>query len=89
MPDLKYWIALSLLPDIGPVRAKKLLTVFGTAGDIFRADFDDLTAVDGIGVNRAKNIREFSSWKLVDEKIHVMHEKGIKAVHPGEASYPK
>jgi DNA processing protein len=89
MPDLKYWIALSLLPDIGPVRAKKLLTVFGTAGDIFRADFDDLMAVDGIGVNRAKNIREFSSWKLVEEKIHVMQEKGIKAVHPGEASYPE
>jgi DNA processing protein len=88
MSDLKYWIALSLVPDIGPVRAKKLLTVFGTPENIFGADLDDLMAVDGIGINRAKRIREFSSWNHVENMIDVIQEKGIRAVYPGDTSYP-
>ncbi len=89
MSDLKYWIALSLLPEVGPVGAKKLLSVFGTPGNIFEADFDDLIAVDGIGMTRAKNIREFSSWKHVEEKVRVLQEKDIRAVRLGDTSYPE
>jgi len=27
--DIRYWIALAQLPDVGPVRAKSLLSMFG------------------------------------------------------------
>ena len=37
MSDLKYWIALSMLPDVGPIRARNLLEVFSTPEQIFNA----------------------------------------------------
>jgi DNA processing protein len=89
MEDLTYWIALSMVPDIGPVGARKLLTVFGKPKNIFDAGFDALTAVEGIGLQRAINIKAFSSWKEVEDKIQVMGKRGIKAVLIGEPSYPE
>ncbi len=78
-----------MVPDIGPVGARKLLTVFGKPKNIFDAGFDALTAVEGIGLQRAINIKAFSSWKEVEEKIQVMGKRGIKAVLIGEPSYPE
>ena len=72
MSDLRYWIALSMLYDIGPVGSKKLLSVFGTPESIFNADINDLLAVEGIGMNRAKNIKDFSSWKDVEKLAPVL-----------------
>jgi DNA processing protein len=89
MSDLKYWIALSLLPEIGPVGAKKLLSVFGHPGNIFKSDLNDLMAVDGMSINKAKKIREFSCWKVVEEKLGMLQEKGIRGVHLGDESYPE
>jgi DNA processing protein len=89
MVDLKYWIALSMVPEVGPVGARKLLAAFGTPEDIFAADFDDLIAVEGIGVNRAKNIRAFSSWNEVENKLQDIQKKGMRVIRFGEPSYPE
>jgi len=78
-----------MVPDVGPVGAGKLLTVFGTPEDIFGADFDELTAVEGIGINRAKNIKAFSSWKEVGQKIKAIEESGIKVIRIDDPSYPE
>lgn len=85
----KYWIALSLLPDIGPVSARKLLAVFGTPEKIFKARPDDLLSVEGIGVNRMKNIKEFSLWEEVEKQEKVIEQGDIKAVCFAEAAYPE
>ncbi len=45
--------------------------------------------MEGIGLQRAINIKAFSSWKEVEEKIQVMGKRGIKAVLIGEPSYPE
>lgn len=88
MLDIKYWIALSMVSDIGPIGAGKLLAAFGKPENIFSANFDELTAVDGIGTQRAKNIKVFSSWKEVEENIKVIEKSGIKVVLIGDPSYP-
>ncbi len=84
-----YWIALSLLPEIGPVRARKLLAVFGTPEKIFEARPGDLLSVEGIGINRMKNIKEFSLWEEVEKQVRVIEQKEIKAVCLDEADYPE
>jgi DNA processing protein len=89
MSDLKHWIALSMVPDIGPIGAGKLLTVFGKPENIFGAAQGDLTAVEGIGTQKAKNIKAFSSWKEVEEKIKIIEKSGIKTVPIGDPSYPE
>jgi DNA processing protein len=89
MSDLLYWIALSQVPEVGPVRARKLLSVFRTPEKVFQAGFDDLLAVDGIGTTRAKNIKEFSSWNIVEEQMKVMEKTGIACVCSCDQSYPE
>jgi DNA processing protein len=89
MSDIKYSIALSMLQDIGPVGARKLLSVLGTPERIFNSEFDILLAVEGIGINRARNIKEFSSWKDVEKQIKVLEKSEIKAVSFDEPSYPE
>src|SRR4030042_5576587 len=89
MADLRYWIALSLVPDIGPVHARKLLSLFKTPEKIFDAGMDDLLSLEGIGINRAKSIKEFSLWEVVDNQIEVLEEKGINVAGLHGFSYPE
>lgn len=89
MSDIRYWIALSMLQDVGPVSSRKLLSVFEAPERIFNAEIDALLSVEGIGINRAKNIKKFSSWEVVDMQTRVLEKKGIKAISLMEPSYPE
>ena len=89
MSDLRNWIALSMLPEVGPVGARKLLSVFRSPEMIFNAGLDDLLSVEGIGINRAKNIKAFSAWRVVEEQIEKMEKSGIKAVSLDDPLYPE
>ena len=89
MSDLKYWIALSMLPDVGPIRARNLLEVFSTPEQIFNAREKELVSVEGIGANRAKNIRAFKAWDEVRKQMEVMESTKMRAVHIGESIYPE
>lgn len=89
MSELIYWIALSILPEIGPVYSRKLLSMFKTPEGIFKAGIDDLLSIEGIGINRANNIKDFSSWKDVEKQITILEKKAIKTVSVNDASYPE
>jgi DNA processing protein len=89
MTDLKYWIALSILPDIGPIGARKLLSVFGRPEKIFDAGLNDLIAVDGIGINRAKNIKGFALWNDVEKQLKVIEQQKIQAIGLDNPLYPE
>jgi len=89
MSDLRYWIALSMLPEVGPVGAGKLLSAFGTPEKIFDAGVNDLIAVDGIGISRANSITGFSSWDMVEKQVEMIEREGIQAVHVGDSAYPE
>jgi DNA processing protein len=88
MADMKYWIALSMLADIGPMTAKRLLSAFGTPEKIFHAQLDELIGIEGIGINRARSIRSFSLWKEVEKHVQRVEQAGIAAVSIENPSYP-
>ena len=87
--DLRYWVALSVLPDIGPVLSKKLLSLFETPEGIFGAEIDDLLSLEGIGIHRAKKIKEFSDWDIVDKQVKILESKGIIIMKFNDPSYPE
>ncbi len=88
MTDIRYWIALSMLPDIGPVSVKKLLSAFGGPEKIFDATPDELLDIENIGRLRAEKIRQFSAWKEVDTLARRVEQKGITAIPFDSPSYP-
>jgi len=89
MSDIRYSIALTMLRDLGPVGSRKLLSVFGTTEKIFHSTVEDLVAKGGIGMNRARNIKSFSSWPDVEKQVEVLEKSGIKAVSFEDPSFPE
>ena len=89
MADIRHWIGLSMVHDIGPVTSRKLLASFGNPENIFRADPDSLLSVKGVSRERALNIRKFSQWDEVEKYIGIMVRNGIEAVSYQDDCYPE
>lgn len=87
MSDLKDWLSLTLLPEIGGVLGRRLLSIFGSHENIFRASYNDLIRIEGIGEGRARSIVEFDRNR-VDKEIETAGEKGVSLFSIGDESYP-
>ncbi len=59
------------LPGVGPERARTLLETFGSVEAVFNAAIDQLTAIDGIGLNTAQRIRWAVQETTTDYQIEV------------------
>jgi DNA processing protein len=89
MSDIRHWIGLSMVHDIGPVTGRKLLAAFGSPENIFHANTEDLISLQGISKERAGHIRKFCQWDRVDKYLGVMERKGITAVPYQSERYPE
>ncbi|MDP2277903.1 MAG: DNA-processing protein DprA, partial [Nitrospirota bacterium] len=89
MSDNKYWLALSDVPDIGPITAKKLLALYKRPEKIFDAPHKELAGIPGIGYKKAKGLKEYSDWEKVEANIRKLESKGIKAVRLIDKDYPE
>ncbi len=82
------WIALSLVPDVGPVMAKKLLTAFGSPENIFAAGQSDLHEIKGLTRERAAHIRDFRFRDMAEAYSKAAEKKGIRVVGYHDPLYP-
>jgi DNA processing protein len=87
--NLRYWLALSFVKDIGPITAKKLLAAFHSPKDIFNASERELKAVCDIRDSRSRSIRAFDSWDLVDQEIENIDRLDIGVVTFSDGNYPE
>jgi DNA processing protein len=86
--DVGAWLALSLVPEIGPVTFRKLLSVFGDPGAVFDVPRKELSAVEGVGEKRANNIKDFSGWKGVEQQLKQLNRCNARAVTFLSDEYP-
>lgn len=89
MPDLKYWLALNFVPDIGPVLAGRLLSAFGSPENIFNMPVKELKQVEDIGENRARKILTFNKWDMVDSEIDLAEKYNVSLIARNDKSYPE
>ena len=89
MTDIRYWVGLSLVPDVGPVMSRKLISEIGSPENIFRAGADDLLAIRGLGKEKADSIRAFRNWDQVEKIVKVTEKKGIRIVGYQDPCYPE
>jgi DNA processing protein len=86
--SLWYQIALTLIPQLGPARANKLLERF-KLNEIFKQSRSDLEDVKGIYPALANAIVRFKEWKQVEEEIRFVERNKIKTFFIGSANYPQ
>lgn len=87
--DLKYWLALTLIKDIGPVTAKRLLSAFRTPKRVFEASPNELKDVEGINGSKINGISEFNSWDKVEKEINEINGHNVRIIRYTDEEYPE
>ncbi|SDU21150.1 DNA protecting protein DprA [Verrucomicrobium sp. GAS474] len=89
MTPLEATLTLSLLPHIGPVRARRLRERFGDAPAIFTATERDLQQVEGIGPESARSIRNGADGGAAAAEIEKAEALGVTLLHADDDRYPE
>lgn len=85
---LESWVALSMVPEIGNVTFKRLLSLYKGPADIFAAPLKELAEISWLGQKRADNIKKFTGWKEAEDRATRLFKAGGKAVIYDSAEYP-
>lgn len=86
--SLIYQIALTLIPNIGPVQAKILLQHYSPE-EIFRAKRTSLEKLEGIGSVRANNIKAFDNFSIAENEILFIEKYKISPLFITDEKYPQ
>lgn len=81
------WLALSLTPQLGPTRCKRLLSYFGNVESIFRASLTELEAA-GLPAVSAQSIALGQSLKLADVELDKARKASAVVITPSSPEYP-
>ncbi|HTL07578.1 MAG TPA: DNA-processing protein DprA [Chitinophagaceae bacterium] len=87
--NLLHQVALTMVPNIGPVQARILVEQFGDATAVFTAKTTALENLEGIGSIRAKNIKSFRDFTTAEKEISFMQQYGITPLFITDAGYPR
>ena len=86
--ELLYQLALTFVPNIGPVQAKILLQ-HCNAEEVFHAKKSYLEKIEGIGPVRAASIAAFKDFSKVEDEIKFIEKYKIKPLFLTDPNYPK
>ena len=86
--SLKYKIALSLIPRIGDINARKLVARIGSVEEVFSESYNSLVKIPGIGSGLAKSICSKSYLDLAEKETEYIEKNNIKVFFYLDDDYP-
>ncbi|WP_167605099.1 DNA-processing protein DprA [Maribellus sediminis] len=87
--QLKYQIALSMLPGIGGVLARNLVAYVGNVEEIFKASIQTLQKIPGIGEYNARRIKNAGVLQKAEQEIEFIQKNNIKASFYTDQDFPR
>ena len=87
--ELKYLIALTMAPAIGPVTARNLIKKVGSAQDVFRQKRKALESIEGIGPQLSRSIRKSSLLGRAEIELEFMEKHHINALCYKDPDFPQ
>ncbi len=88
MTPTEAYLALNMLPNIGPVRVRTLLETFGEPQAILDASSSQLTRIQGIGPEVADSITRWRALADLDGELNRIEKAGVHVVTQRDAEYP-
>lgn len=89
MPDsLQHQIALTLVPQVGPVTAKVLVSYCGSAEAVFRTAKKDLVKIPGVGPVTAAYLLSAEPLKLAERELTFLEQHKVEALFYTHERYP-
>jgi DNA processing protein len=86
--SLKHKIALSLIPRIGDINARKLVSHIGSVEGVFAESYRSLVKIPGIGSNLAKYICEKSYLDIAEKEADWVLKNNIRTFFYLDNDYP-
>lgn len=86
---MKYAIALSLLPNIGSVLAKRLIAYAGSAEAVFKEKKNFLRKIPGIGDMIYRKISKKDALERAEKEILFIEKNNIQVLFYLDKDYPK
>ena len=82
-----FQLALTLVPGLGDILVKTLISYIGSAQQVFNATISKLTKVPGIGPNTARAIKQLN-LKEAEDQLKRLTDKNIKLYFYTDKEYP-
>lgn len=86
--DTFYKVALGLVPKVGAITAKKLITHLGSAEAVFQSKPAELEKISGIGPQLAQQISDAQVLKRAETECALAEQHGIRILSAEDAAYP-
>ena len=88
MTDLKYWIALNRVPNLGTVKYRLLEAHFGTLEPVWTAGVGGEIQAAGIDAKIARNIVTSRASISPDGEMEKLERAGVRAINWHDSMYP-
>ncbi len=88
LTTLDAYLALNLLPKVGPIRVKRMIEQFGSPEAVLAAPIRDLLRVPGIGEEMAAHIAGWEQQIDLMEEKRRMREHGVSLLSIEDPLYP-
>jgi len=86
--SLKHKIALGIIPHIGDINARKLVSYLGSVEAVFSEPYQNLMKIPGIGSGLAKSICEKSYLKSAEKEADYVTRNNIRTYFYLDNDYP-
>lgn len=88
MTRTEAYLALNLLPQVGPVRVRKLLQHFGSPERILTAKSSEIIQIDGFGINQAEAIASWESQIDLAGELKKIRDRDLTLLTQEDELYP-
>lgn len=89
MTRTEAYLALNLLPKIGPVRVRRLIEVFGSPERILTAKAREILDVNGFGEDLAETVSGWESRIDLSRELRRINEESLTLITQEDPLYPK
>jgi len=88
LSEIRDWIGLSLVPEVGSKRFVSLLNHFGSPKEVFSSSLGELKQIPDIGEVLAQNIKNFKLWDEAEKQSSKVGKEGIRFITLRSPEYP-
>lgn len=89
LENLKFKIALTLIPNIGDILAKRLVAYCGSVQAVFEEKKSSLEKIPGIGSSHANSVISHTIFERAEEEIKFIEKNNISPLFYLDSNYPK
>ncbi|SKA92285.1 DNA processing protein [Prosthecobacter debontii] len=88
MTRTEAYLALNLIPQVGPVRIRRLIQALGSPESVLSASVSDLLRVEGIGSAQAEAIHQWDREGHLEKELQKVRQRGLTLLTQEDDLYP-